>query len=181
MPQYWKGLIESLFLSSTGTGLLWETPWGENSQGGLPVTSATYRDSIYDSTLKHFVTFGWVDYASLNELIEKKIKISVPLKSRTAKPWAVKSWKSGYTCIHGHQGATTRRFCSQLVHSYNKVLEAAGMQELPVERPYVQISTILRRVKPGHLHQRMKKPIKWSRENISTGTNFRAFVRELAV
>ena len=87
---------------------------------------------------------------------------------------AVKDVKMDMSIIEPESRVWTLRW------NYRTALEAAGLADIPQERPHVAIRHILHRIKPRGLRRKMKDLIAWRKNEEFDNKDYGAFIREVA-
>lgn len=151
----------------------------KNGLPGVDVSAVTYRASIDDSFLRMFVTFGWVTVSNIAEIPEDEVKSCIKTRaSRKPKDHELGRVENVVSCVKMDQKMPLLedRVC-HLIQHYLQVLENAGMQSLPVEKPHLAIKHIMKRLKPLMLYQVMRDICEWRKDEHFHKKDFGAFVQ----
>lgn len=154
----------------------------KNREPGVKITATSYRASIDDSYLRIFLTAEWIKAESLDKITEEQIKDCIKKKAfykpeeyeldridhlvrKVKMDMALKDAEDRVWSLH---------------HHYLEVLEAAGMADLPTQKPHIAIKHILKRIKPYQFRQRMRSILQWRKDGDFGKKDFGAFMRVLA-
>eukprot|EP00737_Agarophyton_chilense_P000949 gb/GEZJ01001057.1/.p1 GENE.gb/GEZJ01001057.1/~~gb/GEZJ01001057.1/.p1 ORF type:complete len:583 (-),score=92.79 gb/GEZJ01001057.1/:1849-3597(-) len=154
----------------------------KNRELGLTITPTSFKASIDDSLLKIFITAEWISATAVSEITEdeltKCIKERASFKPEGNDLFRIENIIRNVKMDMSLKEAEGRVWTLQ--YPYVTVLEAAGMQDLPEQKPHIAIKHILKRVKPPRLRTRMKNIVEWRKDEGFEKKDFGAFMRELA-
>lgn len=178
-----RGVSTRHFIEFKRLRLLYEKQIEEKSrQLKEEIVPTSYRASIEDDDLRTFITAGWIEANSIDELTERQIQECV--ESRCHRPidgeklymleQAVRgvSMQMNITDAEDRVWTLHREYCS--------ALRKAGYGDLQDAKPHITIDHILKKLRPPQLYRRMRDIIAWRKNDNFHKENFSRFMQEVA-
>lgn len=154
----------------------------KNRDPEISIIPTSFRASLNDSYLRIFLTAHWIQAETIDEITEQQLQDCIKERASFSP--------EGYDLCRIDRIVSKVKMDLNIAeaedrvwslhHHYLTVLEAAGMPDLPTQKPHISIKHMIKRIQPVQLRQRMKDIVEWRKDEGFGKKDFGSFMRELA-